>query len=205
VASLERNDTQIAMDARPGGPAAKRQPSPAGLGIDPMRPPSAVGTPPYVLFCAKPLSTRMSHSYSNNYVHVVYSTKDRKDLIPTKFEKRLYSFIASIAREHKIALIAAGGMPNHSHLLFLLPATISLASAINIFKTNSSRFLHERGLAFQWQNGYGAFSVSVSQIDEVIAYIRSQPDHHKKMTFEQEFLALLKKAGVPYDPKYVMG
>jgi len=158
-----------------------------------------------VLFCAKPLSTRMSHSYSNNYVHVVYSTKDRKDLIPTKFEKRLYSFIASIAREHKVPLIAAEGMPNHSHLLFLLPATISLASAINIFKTNSSRFLHERGLAFQWQNGYGAFSVSVSQIDGVIAYIRSQPDHHKKMTFEQEFLALLKKAGVPYDPKYVMG
>jgi putative transposase len=147
----------------------------------------------------------MSHSYSNNYVHVVYSTKDRKDLIPTKFEKRLYSFIASIAREHKIALIAAGGMPNHSHLLFLLPATISLASAINIFKTNSSRFLHERGLAFQWQNGYGAFSVSVSQIDEVVAYIRSQPDHHKKMTFEEEFLALLKKAGVAYDPKYVLG
>jgi putative transposase len=91
----------------------------------------------------------MSHSYSNNYVHVVYSTKDRKDLIPTKFEKRLYSFIASIAREHKIALLAAGGMPNHSHLLFLLPATTSLAYAINIFKTNSSRFMHERGLAFQ--------------------------------------------------------
>jgi putative transposase len=147
----------------------------------------------------------MSHSYSNNYVHVVYSIKDRKDLIPTKFEKRLYSFIASVAREQKIPLIAAGGMPNHSHLLFLLPATISLASAINIFKTNSSRFLHERGLAFQWQNGYGAFSVSVSQINGVIAYIRSQTDHHKKMTLEQEFLALLKKAGVPYDPKYVLG
>jgi putative transposase len=147
----------------------------------------------------------MSHSYSNNYVHVVYSTKDRKDLIPAKFEKRLYPFIASIARGHNIPLLAAGGMPNHSHILFLLPATISLASAINIFKTNSSRFLHELGLVFQWQNGYGAFSVSVSQIDGVIAYIRTQPDHHKKMSFEQEFVALLKKAGVPYDPKYVMG
>ena len=195
----------MCASSRPGGPTTKRQPSPAGLGIGSDEIPSAVGTAPYVLFCAKPLSAHMSHSYSNNYVHVVFSTKDRKDLIPTKFEKRLYSFIASIAREHKIPLIAAGGMPNHSHLLFLLPATISLASAINIFKTNSSRFLHERGLVFQWQNGYGAFSVSVSQIDEVIAYVRSQPDHHKKMTFEQEFLALLKKAGVPYDPKYVMG
>jgi REP element-mobilizing transposase RayT len=147
----------------------------------------------------------MSHSYSNNYVHAVYSTKDRKDLIPMEFEKRLYSFIASIARGHKIPLLAAGGMPNHSHLLFLLPATISLASAINIFKTNSSRFLHDRGLVFQWQNGYGAFSVSISQLDQVTTYIRSQREHHKKMRFEEEFLTLLKKAGVTYDPKYVLG
>ena len=70
-------------------------------------------------------------------------------------------------------------MPNHSHLLFLLPATISLASAINAFKTNSSRFMHERGLAFQWQDGYGAFSVSPSQLDKVTAYIRNQREHHK--------------------------
>jgi putative transposase len=96
-------------------------------------------------------------------------------------------------------------MPNHSHLLFLLPAKISLASAINIFKTNSSRFLHERGLVFQWQNGYGAFSVSFAQLDKVTSYIRSQPEHHKKMTFEQEFLALLKRAGVSFDPKYGLG
>jgi len=142
----------------------------------------------------------MSHSYSNNYVHAIYSTKNRENLIPTEFEKRIYSFIASIAREQKIPLLAAGGMPNHSHLLFLLPATISLASAINTFKTNSSRFMHERGLAFQWQNGYGAFSVSPSQLDKVTAYIRNQREHLKKVTFEQEFLALLKRAGVPYDP-----
>jgi len=97
----------------------------------------------------------MSHSYSNNYVHAVYSTKDTKDLIPAEFEKRLYSFIASIARGHEIPLLAAGGMPNHSHLLFLLPATISLASAINIFKTNSSRFLHERGRVFNGRMDMG--------------------------------------------------
>jgi putative transposase len=96
-------------------------------------------------------------------------------------------------------------MANHTHLLFLLPATISLASAINIFKTNSSRFLHERGLGFQWQSGYGAFSVSVSQLDQLTTYIRDQRDHHKKMTFDEEFLELLKKAGVSYDPKHVFG
>jgi putative transposase len=147
----------------------------------------------------------MSHSFSKNYVHAVFSTKDRQNLIPPELEKRLYSFIASLAREHKIPLLAAGGTPNHSHLLFLLPATISLAFAINTFKANSSRFIHERGLAFQWQNGYGAFSVGHSQLDKVVAYVRSQPEHHTRMTFEEEFLALLKKADIPYDPKYVFG
>jgi putative transposase len=147
----------------------------------------------------------MSHSYSNNYVHAVYSTKDRKNLIPPEFEKRLYPFIAAVAREHDIALLAVGGMPDHAHLLFLLPATISLASAINTFKANSSRFMHEQGLAFQWQNGYGAFSVSASLLEKVTAYIRGQREHHKKMTFEQEFVALLKKSGVSYDPKFVLG
>jgi REP element-mobilizing transposase RayT len=147
----------------------------------------------------------MSHSYSNNYVYAVYSTKDRRDLIPPEFEKRLYSFIAAIAAGHKIPLVAAGGMANHSHLLFLLPAAVSLASAINIFKTNSSRFLHECGLGFQWQNGYGAFSVGVSQLEQVTTYIRDQREHHKKMTFDEEFLELLRGAGVSYDPKYVFG
>jgi putative transposase len=147
----------------------------------------------------------MSHSYCNNYVHAVYSTKDRIDLIPEEFEKRLYSFIAAVAVGHKIPLLAAGGMANHTHLLFLLPATMSLASAINLFKTNSSRFLRECGLVFQWQNGYGAFSVSISQLDQVTTYIRSQREHHKKMTFEEEFLAPLKKAGVSYDPAHLFG
>jgi putative transposase len=83
-------------------------------------------------------------------------------------------------------------MPNHGHLLFLLPSTITLSSVINTFKTNSSRLLHEQSLHFQWQEGYGAFSVSPSQLDKVSDYIKTQPEHHKKISFEQEFLALLK-------------
>jgi putative transposase len=82
---------------------------------------------------------------------------------------------------------------------------MSLASAINAFKANSSRFMHEQGLRFQWQSGYGAFSVSSSQLDKVKAYVRGQREHHTKMTFEEEFVALLKKSGVPYDPQYVFG
>src|SRR5690349_9072287 len=147
----------------------------------------------------------VSHSYANNHVHVVYSTYSRKDLIPPGFEKRLYSFIAEIGREHKIPLLAAGGMPNHSHLLLLLPPTMTLAKAVNTFKANSSRFLRKQKIPFNWQAGYGASAVSASQIDTVIAYIRNQPEHHKKRSFEQEFLAMLKKARIPYDPKYVFG
>jgi REP element-mobilizing transposase RayT len=147
----------------------------------------------------------MSHSYTNNYVHVIYSTKNRENLIPPEFEKRLYPFIASVAQTHGIPLLAAGGTSNHTHILFCLPATISLASAVNTFKTNSSRFMHEHGLPFQWQNGYGAFSVSLSQLDRVTAYIRSQHEHHKSRDFEQEFIALLKRAGISYDPQFVFG
>ncbi|HET9741910.1 MAG TPA: transposase [Terriglobales bacterium] len=85
----------------------------------------------------------MSHSYVNNDVHFVYSTKNRENLIPPEFEPRLYSFVAEIAREHRIPLLAAGGMPNHSHLLVLLPATQCLADVINVMKTNSSRFMSQ--------------------------------------------------------------
>jgi putative transposase len=110
-----------------------------------------------------------------------------------------------VSREHNIPLLAAGGTANHTHLLFLLPATISLASVIRSLKANSSRFMHERGFKFAWQSGYGAFSVSVSQLDKVVAYVRGQREHHAKMSFEDEFVALLKKAGVAYDPQYVFG
>jgi REP element-mobilizing transposase RayT len=147
----------------------------------------------------------MSHSYSNNYVHVVYSTLNREDLIPPEMEPRLYSFVAAIAQEEGIPLIAAGGMPNHCHVLVLLPPAISMSNAINKLKTNSSRFMSQQGINFNWQKGYGAFSVSASHLEKVKAYIHNQREHHKKRTFEQEFLLLLKKSGVSYDPKFVFG
>ena len=82
---------------------------------------------------------------------------------------------------------------------------MKLAEAVNRFKANSSRFVRKQGIEFNWQTGYGAFAVSASQIETVKAYIRNQREHHKKRSFEQEFVALLKKAGIPYDPKYVFG
>ncbi len=147
----------------------------------------------------------MSHSFANNYVHAVFSTKGRRDLIPPEFEAQMYSFIAETARNEKIPFVAGGGMPNHSHLVFVLPATITLSLAIKIFKANSSRFMGEQGISFQWQEGYAAFSVSPTTLDVVTRYVRMQRKHHRKMTFEQEFMAMLKKAGTTYDMKYVFG
>jgi putative transposase len=144
----------------------------------------------------------MSQSCSNNYVHAVFSTKGRRNSIPPDLEERLYPFIAAVSQKHNIPVLTAGGMPNHCHLLFRLPANVALAVAMNTLKANSSRFL---GRGFQWQSGYGAFRVSCSQIEQVTAYIQRQPEHHRKMTFEEEFLALLKRAGVPYDSKYIFG
>jgi REP element-mobilizing transposase RayT len=150
-------------------------------------------------------AARMSHSYHQIYVHAVYATKGRKDLIPQEFEKRLFSFVASVAKNHRVPLLAIGGMSNHNHVLFALPPAMDVPEVIRTLKSNSSRFMNERGFEFGWQQGYGAFSVSASQLGTVKNYIRSQREHHKKRSFEEEFVLLLKKAGVPYDPKFVFG
>jgi putative transposase len=99
-------------------------------------------------------------------------------------------------------LIEAGGIENHVHVLMALPATGSLAHAIQKLKGSSSRWM---GSGFSWQEGYGAFSVSPSQVEVVQKYIRNQEAHHRKRTFEEEFLVLLKSCGIAYDPQYVFG
>jgi REP element-mobilizing transposase RayT len=102
-------------------------------------------------------------------------------------------------------LLAAGGTTNHIHLLLAVPPVLPLAKAVQELKGNSSRWLHEHGHQFAWQEGYGAFSVSQSQRQTVIDYIGNQAEHHKKWSFEQEFMTLLRKANVEYDPRFVFG
>jgi REP element-mobilizing transposase RayT len=146
----------------------------------------------------------MSHSLNKNYVHFVYGTKNREKLIPAEMEARLYSYIAGIARNENIPLFAAGGIEDHMHLLILLPSRLALASAINAFKANSSRFMREQGIDFVWQSGYAAFSVSPAQIGSVQRYIRNQREHHKKRSFEDELKTMCRKAGIEYDPKFLL-
>jgi putative transposase len=144
----------------------------------------------------------MAHTYASNFVHCIFSTKDRKPLIAAARKTDLYAYIGGIARSEGFSLVAAGGTANHVHLLFILPASQSLSVTVQKLKGSSS---HWMGKGFHWQEGYGAFSVSPSQVAAVKKYIRGQEEHHIKQSFEEEFTALLRHCGIEYDLKYVFG
>jgi putative transposase len=147
----------------------------------------------------------MSHSYAQNHLHVVFSTKERRKLIEKQVQPKLWSYLAGIARNHGFLVIANGGMEEHVHLLIQLPPVLALSKAVALLKVNSSKWMSEHGIKFSWQEGYGAFSVSSSNIATVVRYIEDQERHHHKMTFEDEFIGLLKRHGIEFDPKYVFG
>jgi putative transposase len=147
----------------------------------------------------------MSHTYTQNHLHVVFSTKERKRLIAKPMQPKLWSYIAGIARNHGFLVIANGGIENHVHLLIQLHPMLALSKAIALLKANSAKWMNEHGSRFGWQEGYGAFSVSASNLDAVVRYIENQERHHRKMTFENEFIGLLKKHGIEFDPKHVFG
>lgn len=144
----------------------------------------------------------MAHNYANNFVHCVFSTKDRRPLIPAFRTAEPYAYLGGIARGEGFSLIAAGGTANHIHLLFALPATYALAQAVQKLKGSSSRWM---GRGFSWQKGYGAFSVCALQVPVVKRYIQNQEERHRKRDFEQEFVALLRNCGIQYDERYVFG
>jgi len=148
----------------------------------------------------------VGHTYTNLLFHVVFSTKDRRPLIHDSFRSRLHEYLGGIARRDFRCAPAVGGTNNHVHGLLVLPADICVAGAMRKWKSVSSKWVHETFPAeadFAWQQGYAAFSVSLSNLSRVAAYIEKQEVHHCRMTFEQEFVAILKRHGIPYDPRYV--
>ena len=147
----------------------------------------------------------MAHKYPNVLIHLVFSTKERRDLIPLQLQTSLWHYLAGIGRNHKIPVLTAGGTINHIHLLIALPSTVTVANTVQILKANSSRWLGEHGIAFAWQEGYGAFSVSASHVAMVRRYIERQAEHHAKRTYEDEFMTLLKKTGVEFETDQVFG
>lgn len=113
--------------------------------------------------------------------------------------------MADIFRNQGVVPIAINGTDNHAHVLFHLSATMPLAKAVNLLKANSSRWMHEHGRRFGWQDGYGAFSVSESNTESVINYIRDQKKYHRKRSFEEEYVKFLRRHRFDFDPKYVLG
>jgi putative transposase len=148
----------------------------------------------------------VSHTYVSDLVHCVFSTKERRNLIRPEIQADLWAFLGGIARKNGFKALIVGGTENHVHALLSLPAQMPLAKAMQLIKGASSHWMNENHTkGFAWQEGYGAFTVGISQKDDTIAYIRSQAEHHRKKSFEEEFVAFLKKHNVDYDPRYVWG
>ncbi|HEY2932719.1 MAG TPA: IS200/IS605 family transposase [Acidobacteriota bacterium] len=146
----------------------------------------------------------MAGKYISANLHFVWSTKERRQLLNPEWEERLYAYIGAIVSAKGGKLMACGGQPDHIHPYVSMPSTLSIAEMVNAIKSNSTRWVRRMfDRRFQWQEGYGAFSVSKSVEQTVISYIKNQDKHHKRIDFKREFLALLKRHGIAYDPRHI--
>ncbi|XZE44930.1 IS200/IS605 family transposase [Pirellulaceae bacterium SH467] len=142
------------------------------------------------------------HSYISCLLHIVFATKDRTPWLSAEVANQLWPYLGGVARESKMKALQVGGVEDHVHILLSLPSTIPIAKALQIMKGNSSKWLHETFpylQGFSWQEGYGAFSIGISGVDDTIAYIKNQASHHRRITFVQEFEAILKKHGMEFE------
>jgi REP-associated tyrosine transposase len=147
----------------------------------------------------------MPHTYPQNVIHVVFSTKDRRKSISKELQPRMWAYVAGMCLKLGILVHAIGGTEDHIHLLIQVPPSLAVAKVVLTIKSNSSKWANEQGRKFAWQQGYGAFSVSSSMVPTVVRYIQNQKVHHRKMSFDAEFLALLKKHAIEFDPNFVFG
>ena len=150
----------------------------------------------------------MANTYSALFYRVVFSTKNRAAFIRPEIEERVWAYIGGIARHHQMTAIQVGGVEDHIHALVLAPATLAPFEIAKYLKGESSKWMHETFADlrdFGWQDGYGAFTVSKSNVPGVVDYIQNQREHHQKQTFQDEYREFLKKHGVEYDERYLWG
>ena len=148
----------------------------------------------------------MPQSLVKNYVHLIWSTKYRQHLIHTPAEEELHAYLGGICKRMECHPIKIGGYTDHVHVLCILSKKIALMKLLEEVKSHSSKWMKTKGEElnnFYWQDGYGAFSVNPADIDRVIAYIANQKEHHSKITFQDEYRAILKRYKVEYDERYV--
>jgi REP element-mobilizing transposase RayT len=151
----------------------------------------------------------MASTFSNLLYHVVFSTKNRSPLIHPESRESLYAYMGGILRGEGGILLEIGGMPDHVHLLAKIKPDIAVAMMVKTVKGKSSKWVNEEKRPeqqrFEWQEGYGAFSVSASHVDRVRRYIRNQEEHHRRVSFRDELITLLERHGISYDERYLLG
>jgi REP element-mobilizing transposase RayT len=148
----------------------------------------------------------MPHSFACCHIHYVFTTKGRTSTLTPELRERLYPYIGGIARENGMKAVSTGGTADHVHILVSLPSTVSVAKGIQLIKGGSSKWIHDtfpEHRDIEWQEGYGGFSIGISQVPATIRYIEGQEEHHRKRTFQEEFVEFLKKHGVEYDSRYI--
>ncbi|HQW10863.1 MAG TPA: IS200/IS605 family transposase [Saprospiraceae bacterium] len=148
----------------------------------------------------------MGQSFVKNYIHLVFSTKLRQPFIDQTIEVELHRYLGGLCNKLDCQIIKVGGFIDHVHLLCLLSKRIALVHLVEELKTQSSKWIKTKGIQyknFYWQNGYGVFSVTPSETDEVISYIANQHEHHSKMSFQTEFREILSQFNIEYDERYV--
>ena len=148
----------------------------------------------------------MANTYTQIYIHVVFAVEGRQNLIPPEHNDELQKYITGIVSTQKHKLIAINNMPDHLHLLAGLRPDAALSDLVRDLKAGSSKFINEKHWIlgrFSWQEGFGAFSYSRSQLGTVIRYIENQQKHHAKKSFRDEYVELLEKYGVEYDRQYI--
>jgi len=147
----------------------------------------------------------MAQSLAKIYVHLVFSTKNREGLLAENVRADLHAYLGGILRDLDSPSVEINSEPDHVHTLFVLSRTHALSDVVGQVKRGSSGWLKTKGTifaGFHWQDGYGAFSVSQSGVDEVREYIRCQHDHHRRMSFQDEFRAFLRRYNVQFDERY---
>jgi len=147
-----------------------------------------------------------SSTFSQIYIQIVFAVKGRQSLIHASWEDDLYKYITGIVQNKGQKMLAINGMPDHIHLLIGMKPTCNLSDLVREIKKSSNVFIQEKIISphtFKWQSGYGAFSYSHSALDNVIAYIVNQKNHHKKHTFKEEYTQFLERYKVEYKKEYL--
>jgi len=148
----------------------------------------------------------MANTYTQCYFHLVFAVKNRNALIKREWKNDLEKYIIGIVQNHKHKLLTIGSMPDHIHIYIGYNLNQLIPDLVEEIKTSSNAWIREKNLSkfrFEWQKGYGAFTHSRSQLDTVVKYILNQENHHKKQTFKEEYLEMLRKNGIEFKDEYV--